>query len=335
MAVNSSAVTRWGLAVLCLSIAGSGSASAADADGDGIANGLDVCPFYSSPIQTDVDRNGIGNVCECGDQNQDGTVNVLDLIAINSAIFDPSKVTALCDANGDGFCNVSDIVAANFKIFGRAAYCSRYPLDPINLVIGTQQFDILRDPSRRSESAMGNLVADALRLAYVGVDGAITNSGGLRADFLFAAISAGELPGEITWREVFTVIPLGNRTVLLTLTGAQLETAFLNGLSPFCNPAVPTGRFPQISGLRVRFSCNGSSPVITGLWRGAGIPVSPADQVRIVTNDFMFAGGDGYTVFSQGTNIDQAGDPMLQLVIRHIAANSPVGPVVEGRILGP
>ena len=39
-------------------------------------------------------------------------------------------------------------------------------------------------------------------------------------------------PGEITWGEVFAVLPFGNRTVILTLTGAQLRTAFLNGFSP-------------------------------------------------------------------------------------------------------
>ena len=50
-----------------------------------------------------------------------------------------------------------------------------------NQVIGTQQFDIKRAPTRLFESAMGNMVADAMRLKYPGVDAAYTNSGGLRA----------------------------------------------------------------------------------------------------------------------------------------------------------
>ena len=50
-----------------------------------------------------------------------------------------------------------------------------------NQVIGTQAIDILRDPTRLNESAMGNLVADAMRAKYPGVEAAITNSGGLRA----------------------------------------------------------------------------------------------------------------------------------------------------------
>ncbi len=40
-----------------------------------------------------------------------------------------------------------------------------------NQVIGTQSDDIRRDPTRLSESAMGNLVADAMRAKYPGVDG--------------------------------------------------------------------------------------------------------------------------------------------------------------------
>ena len=126
-----------------------------------------------------------------------------------------------------------------------------------NQVIGTQQFDIKRAPSRLFESAMGNMVADAMRLKYPGVDAAFTNSGGLRADVNCAPPSAGEQPCEITWGEMFSVLPFGNRTVIETLTGAQLEQAFLNGFSPKCNPAIATGRFPQISGLKVTYTCNG------------------------------------------------------------------------------
>lgn len=210
-----------------------------------------------------------------------------------------------------------------------------------NQVIGTQQFDIRRAPTRLFESAMGNMVADAMRLKYPGVDAAYTNSGGLRADLLCAPPSAGEGNCEITWGEMFSVLPFGNRTVILTLTGAQLEQAFLNGFSPFCNTAVATGRFPQVSGLKVTFACNGTTPVVTGIWKtpdgigGPEIPIGPADSVRFVTNDFMYTGGDGYTVFSQGTNVLQPGDDLLQVTIDYIAANSPVGPVIEGRIVGP
>jgi 2',3'-cyclic-nucleotide 2'-phosphodiesterase (5'-nucleotidase family) len=205
-----------------------------------------------------------------------------------------------------------------------------------NRVIGTQSIDIRRDPTRLSESAMGNMVADAMRLKYPGVEAAITNSGGLRADLPMAPPSAGEQPGEITWGEVFAVLPFGNRTVILTLNGTQLQEALMNGFSPACNPAIATGRFPQVSGLRLAFHCEGTTPVIDQVAKvgpgGTLTPVGPADTVRFVTNDFMLTGGDGYTVFAQGTDVLTPGDGLLEVTIEYITANSPVAPVVEGRI---
>ena len=46
----------------------------------------------------------------------------------------------------------------------------------------------------------------------------------------------------------------------------------------------------------------------------------------------MFTGGDGYTALSQGTDVLQPGDPLLDVMIDWITANSPVAPTVQGRI---
>ena len=62
-------------------------------------------------------------------------------------------------------------------------------------------------------------------------------------------------------------------------------------------------------------------------------PLGPGDSVRLVTNDFMFTGGDGYTALTGGTDVLQPGDALLDVVVEWIGANSPVAPVVEGRIL--
>ncbi|HET7168037.1 MAG TPA: 5'-nucleotidase C-terminal domain-containing protein, partial [Candidatus Limnocylindrales bacterium] len=210
-----------------------------------------------------------------------------------------------------------------------------------NQVIGTQSIDILRAPTRLFESAMGNLVADAMRAKYPGVEAAYTNSGGLRADVVSTPPSAGEQPGEITWGEMFAVLPFGNRTVIETLTGAELTAAFLNGFTPACDPAFAggTGRFPQISGLKVTYHCAGTTPVVDGIWKtpagpaGPATPVGPTDTVRFVTNDFMFTGGDGYTAFTGGTDVLQPGDALLDVAIEYVTAHSPVAPTVDGRII--
>jgi 2',3'-cyclic-nucleotide 2'-phosphodiesterase (5'-nucleotidase family)/predicted AlkP superfamily phosphohydrolase/phosphomutase len=226
---------------------------------------------------------------------------------------------------------------ADVKAIVDAANLETAPLR--NEVIGSQTADIRRDPTRLNESQMGDFVADIMRARYPdpadGVEAALTNSGGLRADLLVSPPSSGgEQPGEITFGEAFAVLPFGNSTVILTLTGAQLEQAFLNGFSPACNPAISTGRYPQVAGLRATFTCNGTTPVIQGMWKVPATPgtpetpIGPTDTVRLVTNDFMFTGGDGYTVLSQGTDVEFTGELLLDVVVSYIRANSPVSPPI-------
>jgi 2',3'-cyclic-nucleotide 2'-phosphodiesterase (5'-nucleotidase family)/predicted AlkP superfamily pyrophosphatase or phosphodiesterase len=205
-----------------------------------------------------------------------------------------------------------------------------------NQVIGTQASDVLRDPTRLSESEMGNMVSDAMLAKYPGIEAALTNSGGLRADLVMSPPSAGEAVGEITWGEMFAVLPFGNRTVIATYTGEQLHAALLNGFSPVCDPQIATGRFPQVAGLRITFHCEGTIPMIDGVWKtppGAPeVPLGAADTVRLVTNDFMFGGGDGYTALAGGADVLQPGDGLLEISIEWVTANSPVDPQIEGRI---
>jgi 2',3'-cyclic-nucleotide 2'-phosphodiesterase (5'-nucleotidase family) len=209
-----------------------------------------------------------------------------------------------------------------------------------NLVIGSQTADIKRDPNRITESAMGNLITDAMVEKYPEVDGAYTNSGGLRQDLVCTPPSATEGPCEITWGEMFAVLPFGNSTVILTLTGDQFRQAFLNGFQPACDPnfAGGTGRFPQISGFKVTYHCNGTTPVVDGMWKtpdgvaGPATPIGPSDTVRFVTNDFMYTGGDGYTIFKSGTDVKQTGDLLLDVAIAYVEAHSPVSAAPEGRI---
>jgi 2',3'-cyclic-nucleotide 2'-phosphodiesterase (5'-nucleotidase family)/predicted AlkP superfamily phosphohydrolase/phosphomutase len=205
-----------------------------------------------------------------------------------------------------------------------------------NRVIGRRAIDVKRDPGRLTESAMGNMVADAMRLKYPEAEAAITNSGGLRADLV--SVPPDAPPTDVTYGQVFAVLPFGNATVIETLTGAQFVQALQNGFKPPCGDvAGGTGRTPQISGLRIRFHCNGQVPAIDSLEKvGAGgtlTPVGPSDTIRFVTNDFMFTGGDGYTAFAQGTNVKQTGDLLLDVVINYIGDHSPVAPAVEGRWL--
>ena len=295
-------------------------------------------------------RPGKIQVCHVG---EDGTKSILTISENALAAHLQHGDVQLVDEDGDGWfaaesecvprvdCNDQDPnvhPGAAEACDGIDADCDGQRDDPSSL-IGTQAVDILRDPARISESAMGNLVADAMRARYAGVDAAITNSGGLRQDIRIAPPAGGEAAGEITCGEVFAVLPFGNRAVILTITGAQLEQALVNGVSPACNGSITTGRSPQVSGLKVAFACNGATPAIAGMWKtpqgigGPQIPIGPTDTIRLVTNDFLSAGEDGYTVFQQGTNVVETGDLLVVILGDYITAHSPVAPVVEGRII--
>ena len=66
---------------------------------------------------------------------------------------------------------------------------------------------------------------------------------------------------------------------------------------------------------------------------GGGGHGNSAEKVLMFAADGMLTGGDGYAIFGQGTDVQQPGDALLDVTIGYVAANSPVAPVVEGRIV--
>jgi Zn-dependent metalloprotease len=113
--------------------------SQTDADGDGLGEPGDRCPDFPSADNGDVDGNGRGNACECGDQTGDGRVDVSDIVGIAVRIFQPPPLPplcgpgvagacSLCDADGNGACDVGDIVAVNREIYspGFTSTCARW-----------------------------------------------------------------------------------------------------------------------------------------------------------------------------------------------------------------
>jgi hypothetical protein len=78
---------------------------AADCDGDGTP---DACEIRFG-LATDTNLDGIPDNCQCeGDVDQNGAVNVDDLLEIFAAWGDPNPGAA--DLNGDGVCNGQDLV---------------------------------------------------------------------------------------------------------------------------------------------------------------------------------------------------------------------------------
>lgn len=202
---------------------------------------------------------------------------------------------------------------------------------------------------RTCESLVGNVTTDAMlsKYASIGVDFAITNSGGLRTNLtcpttdvlgdFCAAYTPPNYP--ITRGQVIAVLPFGNIVVTLTVNGAELKTMLENGVSQM--PAA-NGRFPQVSGLCFTYdiaAAAGSrvlSAVVAnpdGTCSATPVDLTAASSYQIAENDFMANGGDGYPNFSARMTSQ---DIMAQVLEDHIAAESPISPFVlaapSGRI---
>ncbi|MGV8839072.1 MAG: bifunctional metallophosphatase/5'-nucleotidase [Bauldia sp.] len=207
-----------------------------------------------------------------------------------------------------------------------AAYSDRLDAE-LNVPVGTAgtTIDSRRAAVLGGESTMGNLIADAMRAA-VGADVAIVNGGAIRGDRLYPAGTV------LTRRDVLTELPFDNRTLKLEVTGAQLLAALENAFSILKQDA---GRFPQVSGMVVEvnsFAPAGSRIV------SIRVGNQPLDQRRTYTlavNDFLAAGGDGYTVLAATPRQIDLSSAQLTTgqVIDFIAAAGTVSPSVEGRIV--
>jgi 2',3'-cyclic-nucleotide 2'-phosphodiesterase (5'-nucleotidase family) len=217
----------------------------------------------------------------------------------------------------------------------------------LGTVIGSSTVAVPRSDScgradgRLCESRVGNVVTDALRTTY-GTDFTITNSGGLRADLTcpgagesgFCPTGITPPPFPITRGSVLGVLPFGNVSTTTMVSGAEVKAFLENGVSAM--PAA-NGRFPQVSGLC--FTYDIASPAgsrVTSIVRQAadgsctGAAVLPVGTYTLASNDFMAAGGDGYpnVLFKSTTRNIMDAD-----VADYVAANSPISPSIQGRIV--
>ena len=218
--------------------------------------------------------------------------------------------------------------------------------------IGTSSRAVLRSDScgrldgRLCESLVGNIVTDAMRLSFDGVDFAITNSGGLRADLTCPSPDIADdfcgsftpPPWPITRGQVLGVLPFGNLVATVDICGAELKTYLENGVSSM--PAA-NGRFAQVSGLCFRYDISapvGSRVIASSVVRqaadgsctGAVVDLTAASMYHIAINDFMAAGGDGYPNVAARAHSREIMD---QTVADWITANTPLTPAIQGRIV--
>ena len=184
-----------------------------------------------------------------------------------------------------------------------------------------------RENVRVRETNLGNVVADALyEYGQTGfshkTDLAVTNGGGLRETI------AKDKP--ITKGSVIAVLPFGNTISQIKVTGQNIADMFTKSLGSILQekdgktvldengqPLLePSGGFLQVSGAKVYYDT--SLPAekrvlyveIKNPETGQYEPLNLAKDYYLTTNDFLAAGGDGYTMLGgareEGPSMDVA-----------------------------
>ncbi|MEJ2289327.1 MAG: 5'-nucleotidase [Deinococcales bacterium] len=183
--------------------------------------------------------------------------------------------------------------------------------------------DAVEKDVRSKETNLGDFIAGAVQRA-THADVAIMNGGGIRTDRSYPA-------GPITKKDVYAILPFGNSVVVVKAKGSVLAAALENGVSQRQDLA---GRFPQVAG--VRFVLHPNQPVgqrVTDI-QVDGKPLDPNATYTVAINDYMFAGGDGYTMFKGlPTSVAPSEGPLLAAVVADaIQADGTIAPKIDGRI---
>lgn len=192
----------------------------------------------------------------------------------------------------------------------------------VERTVGRAAHDITREMSPAGESALGNLIADAQRWA-TGTQIAFMNPGGIRAD----------LPaGDVSWGELYEIQPFGNNLVKMTLTGDQIYR-LLN--QQWQKQGEQTRiRFLQISGLKYAWDDRRSfGDKVTGVWLEDGKPVDRTASYTVVANNFIAAGGDNFTVFTEAKDQEICQVDLDALVEYVKSLSQPFGSKIAGRVV--
>jgi 2',3'-cyclic-nucleotide 2'-phosphodiesterase (5'-nucleotidase family) len=163
---------------------------------------------------------------------------------------------------------------------------------------------------------MGFLVVDAMR-ECTGSDFAFTNLGGIRA----------EIPaGDITPRDIFDVLPFGNRVVVISMTGEFLKTVMEWRIKGMRAGVIQ-------SGSEIVFNRNRPDFDRITTFNIGGQTLDPKKIYRVATTDYIAAGNIGLDILKtvpQGdiyyTNV--MGRTMVEDYVRE---HSPMDPRLDGR----
>ncbi|MDT0109590.1 5'-nucleotidase C-terminal domain-containing protein [Listeria booriae] len=176
---------------------------------------------------------------------------------------------------------------------------------------------ITRDTNADNESPLGNLITDGQRemakKAGIAVDFAMTNNGGIRADLVGTAANGSYA---VTWGAAQAVQPFGNILQVVELTGADIVEALNQQYDE------SEKYFLQVSGLTYTYTKNDAGEKrVVDVKKEDGTKLDESATYRVVINDFLFGGGDSFSAFTKGKQVDVI-DPDTDTFINYIQSQT-------------
>lgn len=205
-------------------------------------------------------------------------------------------------------------------------------------VVGTIAEDVTGDSGgdRGVETPMGDLIADSILWGTSGNAGgaqiAFMNIGGVRASFEKSTITNGEKPGEITYAEAYATSPFGNLLVSMDLTGQQIKDLLEQQYDP--SRSRQTLALGVSRGFTYTWNADAQAgqKVDASSMRLNGEQIDLNKTYRVATLNFLAAGGDSFTKFTEGTNVLGGSEDLANLVA-YLQAHPGITPP-EDRVTG-
>lgn len=162
-------------------------------------------------------------------------------------------------------------------------------LNPVlGKVLGKTTIDLDHD-RYAGPSLLGEWACEIMR-DKAGVQIAMTNGGGLRVP-----VPAGEITAGI----LYEVMPFDNTLYTMKLSGADIKANIEHGIM---NDDIG---WVQIAGVKVTYNSGAEAGNrITSMVLEDGTPVEMDNYYTVVTNDFMFTGGDNYNFENSKDGLD-------------------------------
>lgn len=211
---------------------------------------------------------------------------------------------------------VEESTPKNTQVAAAAEVIKNRVDEEYNLVFAQSEVELngAKAPGNRTEETnLGDLITDSMRWVILKDEGsvkvdadnviALTNGGGIRAPIHI---------GEITKKDVNTVLPFGNTVTVIYVKGSVLLEAL--EASTYCTPGA-VGGFPQVSGMKFTIDTDYPYDANDDTYPGSvyygpksikrvtideinGKPFDENATYAVITNDFVAAGGDTYYAFA-------------------------------------